>query len=46
MQCGAWEEAVETAVQLKDDGLLDAIGQECGGRRDVLKMIADRRGGR
>jgi hypothetical protein len=42
----AWEEAVVVAAKLKNDALLDEIEQACQGRRDVIRMIADRRGGR
>lgn len=41
----AWEEAVTTAVGLKNEEQLELIQQACGGRRDVMKMIADRTGG-
>jgi len=40
---GAWEEAVDTAVSMRSDEMLDLVGQMCKGRRDVLKMINDRK---
>lgn len=42
-QIAAFEEAVELAAKLKSEDMFQAIAQACNGRRDVLKMISDRR---
>jgi hypothetical protein len=42
-QIAAFEEAVELAARLRSDEMFEAITQACKGRRDVLKLIADRR---
>eukprot|EP00040_Diaphanoeca_grandis_P031802 m.191021 g.191021 ORF g.191021 m.191021 type:complete len:861 (-) comp32419_c1_seq1:81-2663(-) len=40
---GGWEEAVDTAVQMRSEEAFQQIEQLCKGRRDVLKMLSDRR---
>eukprot|EP00038_Savillea_parva_P008583 m.177865 g.177865 ORF g.177865 m.177865 type:complete len:861 (-) comp14437_c0_seq1:84-2666(-) len=44
IQIAAFEEAVDLAAKLRSDEMFEAITHACKGRRDVLKMIADRRG--
>jgi hypothetical protein len=43
VKIGAWEEAIDAALANRSDEELQMIEQACNGRRDVLKMIADRR---
>eukprot|EP00039_Didymoeca_costata_P016266 m.287847 g.287847 ORF g.287847 m.287847 type:complete len:856 (+) comp16368_c0_seq11:226-2793(+) len=45
LKINGFAEAVDCAAQLKNDELYDMIASSAKGRRDVLKMIADRRAG-
>eukprot|EP00041_Stephanoeca_diplocostata_P031359 m.975716 g.975716 ORF g.975716 m.975716 type:complete len:861 (+) comp23942_c1_seq8:368-2950(+) len=45
VRIASFEDAVQVAIQLKSEEAFQFIEGSCKGRRDVLKMIADARGG-
>ncbi len=43
LRLGEFEEAIEAAAAMKSDEMFDEIAKAAGSRRDILKMVNDRR---